>query len=206
MWAKFISGLGKVVQGLLNFFKKKNKTQDWTEFSFETKGPIVSETSLGHVILGPGTVTIAPSADKQITWDFHNKNDNEPPKRELHAELPLFEDGISEEEFKALENLFSIYLTDLPKRYWVKTLIVSCYASFDYDSIGVDISQLEETGIAHYWCTSTKSMSEWDKDLQDRHVLEEPLEIDAEEEHIIVNNAILEAWPNSYWTWRATEE
>lgn len=216
MWENFTSRLGKIVQDLLNIFKKKNKTQEWTEFSFETKGPIVSETGLGNLKLGSGTVTITPLADKQITWDsplldFHNKTgynwkDNETPERGKRAELSLFEDAIPEDEFKELEKLFSIYLTDLPKRYWVKTLIVSCYASFDYDSIGADISQLEETGIAHYWCTSTRSMSEWDKDLQQRHILEEPLEIDTEEEHVIVNNAILEEWPNGYWTWKVEEE
>lgn len=210
MWEKFTSGLGKVVQDLLNIFKKKNKTQDWDCVTFTT-----GEGTCDEIHLGPGKITITPLADRQITWDsplldFHNKEgygwkDNETPKRGMRAELPLFEDGISEEEFKELENLFSIYLTDLPKRYWVKTLIVSCYASFDYDSIGADISQLEETGIAHFWCTSTKSMADWDEDLRQRHILEEPLEIDAEEEHVIVNDAILEEWPNGYWTWRTEE-
>lgn len=200
MWEKFTSSLGKVVQDLLNIFKKKNKTQDWDCVTFTT-----GEGTCDEIHLGPGKVTIAPLAELpvQITWEKELKPCK--PERGKRAELPLFEDGISEEEFKALENLFSIYLTDLPKRHWVKTLIVSCYASFDYDSIGADISQLDETGIAHFWCTSTKSMSEWDEDLRQRHILEEPLEIDAEEEHVIVNDAILEEWPNGYWTWRTEE-
>jgi hypothetical protein len=203
MWEKFTSGLGKVVQDLLNIFKKKNKTQEWDCVTFTT-----GEGTCDEIHLGPGKVTIMPLSDKQITWEtpIYKIEDKELYERGKRAELPLFEDGISEEEFKELEKLFSIYLTDLPKRYLVKTLIVSCYASSDYDSIGADISQLEETGIAHYWCTSTKSMKEWDVDLQQRHILEEPLEIDTEEEHVIVNNAILEEWPNGYWTWRAEEE
>ena len=210
MWENFKKGLGKVVQGLLNIFKKKEKTQEWDCATFVT-----GEGMCDEIHLGPGKVTLMPLADKQITWDsplldFHSKTgynwqDNETPKRRMRAELPLFEDSISEKEFKELENLLSTYLTDLPKRHCVKTLIVSCYASFDYDSIGVDISQLEETGIAHYWCTSTRSMKEWDIELRQLRVLEGPLEIDEEEEHAIVNDAILEEWPNGYWTWKVEE-
>ena len=196
MWENFKQGLGKIAQGVSNIFKKKNKTptQKWESVTFST-----GEGNCDEMHLGPGKITLFDTEiPVKITWETPKEELSERGKR---AELPLFEDGISNEELKMLENFFNIYLTDLPKRHFVKTLIISCYASFDYDSIGVDISQLEETGVAHYWCTSTKSMSEWDIDLQQRGVLEEPLEISEEEEHIVVNNAFLLEYSNGYWQW-----
>lgn len=79
-----------------------------------------------------------------ITWD------NEV---EVSNELELTADDY-------LLKIFSRSRTDLPKLIFVPTLLVSCYANWSYDSIGVDLSQLDEKGIAHYWCTSTKSMEE----------------------------------------------
>lgn len=192
MWEKFTSGLGKVVQGLLNIFKKKNKTQDWDCVTFTT-----GEGTCDEVHLGPGKVTIMPLAADQIHWEtpVYKIEDKELYERGKRASLSLFEDGISDEELKELENLFSIYLTDWPKVINVPTLIVSSYANQEYESIGVDISQLEETGIAHFWCTTTKTVEE----CMEEYDLE--WEEGEDSNSIIVKDATLLQWEDGHWEW-----
>ena len=101
---------------------------------------------------------------------------------------------------EALKKLDSTSLTVLPKRYWCKTLIISCYADWDCDSFGIDISRLETQELAHYWCTSEKRMEEWDEELRSRGI---PVENDSplQEEHAVVCNVWLLEWPDGTWTW-----
>ena len=95
--------------------------------------------------------------------------------------------------------MLNTHLTTLPKRIDVPTLLISVYANWEYDSIGVDISQLEETGIAHYFCTSTKPMEEWEADFCER-AGQEPIGV-GESETVAVKNAKLYQWESGLWTW-----
>jgi hypothetical protein len=90
-----------------------------------------------------------------------------------------------------LENYCNTSKQDWPKPIPVKTLLISCYGSWQYDSCGCDISRLDE-GVAHYWCTSTKSLRDWCKENE---------EWDGEEEsHIIVPNGYI--WEiDGNWHW-----
>ena len=49
-----------------------------------------------------------------------------------------------------LEKYANILYPFLPKHYWCKTLIVSIAANQPYEYQAMDISQLEEKGIAHF--------------------------------------------------------
>jgi len=104
-----------------------------------------------------------------------------------------------EEVYKELLKKLNTYKQTLPKRIEVPTLLVSCYANWEYDSIGVDLSRIEE-GIAHYWCTSTKSMEEHEQEYCARYGVEDFLQ---EEEAVtaIVKDAVLFDWGDGMWTW-----
>lgn len=179
MWDKFKMRLGKFVQDIKNIFRKKNKTQEQDSATFSV--------GAGSCNLGPGQITIMPLADineAEITW--------EEPKSCAGKKPEI----LSDEEYEELKNLFSRSLTVLPKRYLCKTLIVSCYANWEYDSVGVNISRLESEGVAHYWCTSVKSMEEWNEVLRENYE-----GVSEDEEHIVLHEAILTDWGNGHWTW-----
>lgn len=193
MWENFKMHLGKFVQDIKNIFRKKNKTQEWDNVTFS-----VGAGSCDEIHLGPGQITIMPLANineaelpVNITW--------EEPKSCVGKKPETFSD-FSDEEYEELKKLLSESLTVLPKHYWCETLIVSCYANWEYDSVGVDISRLEEEGIAHYWCTSVKSMESWNEELRSRLDDFEGIYED-EEEHIALKDVILTDWGNGHWTW-----
>lgn len=74
---------------------------------------------------------------------------------------PLLENGkISIEFTNDLEKIFSMSKPILPKRYRVKTLILTMAANQPYEYQCVDMSQYEEKGIAHYIVGSTRSPEE----------------------------------------------
>lgn len=194
MWENFKMRLGKFVQDIKNIFRKKNKTQEWDNTTFS-----VGTGSCDGMLLGPGQITIIPLANineaelpVNITW--------EEPKSCAGKKPETFSD-LSDEEYEELKNLLSGSLTVLPKRYLCKTLIVSCYANWEYDSVGVDISRLETESLAHYWCTSVKSMEEWNEALREKFDDYEGISEEEDEEHIVLHEATLTDWGNNYWTW-----
>ena len=74
---------------------------------------------------------------------------------------PLLEKSkISIEFTNDLEKFFSMSKPNLPKRYRVKTLILTMAANQPYEYQCVDMSQYEEKGIAHYIVGSTRSPKE----------------------------------------------
>lgn len=169
MWHKFTQGLVNFIQGLLNIFKKKDKHQDWTSITFD-----VVDGYCDEMHLGPGKITLLPK----------------------NVEILSINSDISDKELKELEKLFSTPKTLLPKRIKVKTLFISCYGNYEYDSTGVDLSQLEEKGIAHYWCTSTKSIEEF----------EDEGEWNGEEElHTVITDAWLLEFEDGSWAWDAVD-
>ena len=63
-----------------------------------------------------------------------------------------------------LEKFVNTYRTLLPKRYRVKTLLISLAANQPWDYIAVDLSQYEEKGIAHYIIGRTNGLEEMAKE------------------------------------------
>ena len=108
-----------------------------------------------------------------------------------------------EDLVKELEKMLSTPYQTLPKRHLVETLIVSVYASQDYDAIGADISQLEETGVAHFFTMTTRSMEELVQDFVERNPEEELPQVGEDETStsFIVKNATLLEWEDGLWSW-----
>ena len=75
-----------------------------------------------------------------------------------------------------LEKYFSISRTILPKHYWCKTLIVTIAANQPYEYQSMDVSQLEERGVAHFVIGRTIGFQE----IEEEYVRESKL--DSEEE------------------------
>ena len=194
MWENFKQCLGKIVQGVLNIFRKKKPS-----ITMETKG----FTDENGFTLGPGTLTLTP-AEKYgvqpvtISWEDGSETKID---RGTRAELDLYEDACDEQLYQELLKMLNTYESLLPKRIEVPTLIVSTYANWDCDSIGVDISLLEEHGIAHFFCTSTKSMEEHMQDFRDRHSDVEEWEEDEECSSVIIKDAVLLEWEDGTWSW-----
>ena len=201
MWQRFKQRLGKIVQGIKNIFSKKKEKEGCWEFSF----PINGFTDANGMKFGPGKVTIWPLGDKNeikelpvdIVWDNEEK-----PKRGLRAQCNLYEDACGLED-NELKNIFSTYLTDLPKLISVPTLIVSFFANQTYEGTGVDISQLEEKGIAHFFYMTKRTMEEHIQDYERKY--QEPPELakNTEDDGVsaIFYDAILIEWSDGTWDW-----
>ena len=195
MWKKLKLRLGKIVQGVLNIFRKKKPKKE--TITMETKG----FTDENGITFGPGAITLTPTEKygaQPITIYWEDDSITK-LNRGSRAELNLYEDACDKEVYEELLKMLNTYEQVLPKRIEVPTLLVSCYANWEYDSIGVDLSRIEE-GIAHYWCTSTKNMEEYEQEYCERHDVEEFLQ---EEEAVtaIVKDAVLFDWGNGMWTW-----
>ena len=138
---EFFRGLGKFVRGLLNKIRKPKK-QEYESVS-SIFGAIDTGTKEFNKIDDNGLVMIPSCADANF-------------------ELVYDEDDLINE----LEKFVSIHRTLLPKRYRIKTLIVTLAANQEYDYQAVDFSQYEEKGLAHYIVGSTKSPEELDEQYQ----------------------------------------
>lgn len=202
MWEKFKMRLGKIVQGVLNIFKKKPKYKR----GLRAKCNFIEDSSMigKEVFLNEGELFIdGESFGKVLKIDkldlpdsFFEKTDK---PTELKCDLTWEDSQIDISNL--VKNLANTYESLLPKIIRVPTLIVSTYASWDYDSIGVDFSQFEEKGIAHYFCTSTKSMDEHMAQFRECHPDYEEWEEDDEGSSIVVRNALLAQWEDGTWTW-----
>ena len=200
MWQKFKQLLGKVAQEIKNIFSKKKEKEGCQEFSF----PINGFTDENEIKFGPGKVTIWPLGDNNetkelsfnITWD-----DEEKPKRGLRSQCNFYEDACGLED-NELKNIFSTYLTDLPKLICVPTLIVSFFANQEYEGTGVDISQLEEKGIAHFFYMTKRTMEEHIQDYE--KLYGRPPEFTNIEDNgmsAIFHEAVLMEWSDGTWDW-----
>lgn len=192
MWEKFKKHLGKLVQGILNIFRKKKPQRE--TITMETKG----FTDENGITLGPGTITLTPTEKygaQPITIYWEDGGTTK-------LDEDLHEDICDEQSYEELLKKVNAFKQVLPKRIEVPTLIVSTYADWDYDSIGVDISLLEEHGIAHFFCTSTKTMAEHMREFRERHPDVEEWEDDDECASVIVKDAVLLEWGDGTWTWQ----
>lgn len=203
--------LGKFVQGILNNFKKKKPQYEpvegtWTiqdkpiDIKFSPLSSASDDSLIGkNVELKDGEVFLnGVSFGKVKSIETISLSDEIPEDIIKNFNEPIILEGTLESELlEMLQNLANTSKPVLPKRIKVPTLLVSVCANWDYDSIGVDISQLEETGIAHYFCTTTRSMEEWHADLYGDE--EECIYDDMET--IRLHDATLYEWEDGHWTW-----
>ncbi len=103
------------------------------------------------------------------------------------------------EELKKLDNT---YYPILPKRIPVKTLIVSTFTAQPYDSVGVDLSQLDD-GIAHFFVTCKENMAEQAErySMKFHEDPEEWMDLEQEGASCIVHNAVLLDYGDGRWDW-----
>lgn len=187
MWSKLKMRLGKIVQAVLNIFRKKEPESFIGKQVFIQDGELyIDGESFGKIM----------AVEKLSLDEFEDAKLKCNNKWECSFNMEM-----SDEEKELLEKLANIPKQVLPKRIPVPTLIISTYASWDYDSVGVDISQLEETGIAHFFCTTTKTMEEAAYEFQERNPESEFWELDGKQSaNSIVQDATL-IQIGDYWTW-----
>lgn len=178
MWKKFTQALGKFIQRL---FKKNTP-----------KRGLRRDTGILE-----DSYFMKTDAPAQLNRDLAWNSITIPT--EMSFDLDCYQVDLDDLE-KELEKMFNTPLTVLPKRYWVKTLLISSIGNWDYDSVGVDISQLEETGIAHYFCTSTKKSQEAIDEWCEKNG-KQKWESDSEWQTVVVPNATLLEYPGGLWDW-----
>ena len=158
---KFIRRLGKKVQGLLDkiFSKKKKKpqspdTKSWTNITNTDIKLGAGEVFLDGVSLGKvESITAIRKEDiPEETWESLKSIFGDGEINCGWVEIPS--------QVEIQKNSFNIPLTLLPKRYWCKTLLVSLAANQSWDYHGVDMSQYEEKGLAHFISAYTCDMAE----------------------------------------------
>ena len=209
MWKKFKLRLGKIVQGALNIFKKKKPQYERglrAKCNFLEDSLIGQEVTLSNEELFIDGVSFGKVLGVEKIPLFEKTDAPAQLKRDLawDKEPIVFEGEFTDQGLEELKKLASTPYQVLPKRYSVPTLIVSTYASWDYDSIGVDLSQLEEKGVAHFFCTSTKSMEEHIQEFREKYPDWEEEEGEEDEGvSIAIPNATLLEWPGGYWEWYA---
>lgn len=189
MFKRLIVRLGKVVQKALKIFSKEKPQQE--------------KSLLGcQVSLNPGGVLFIDDSPIGVVSEIYQTTD-EPAKlmRDLHWDQEFtFSSSLDPDLSKELKNLASTAYPILPRLIEVPTLLVSLYADYEYDSKGVDTSQLEETGIAHYWITTTKSIDWWNHRLYgDDEELYVPEEDGCATAYI--QDATLIEWEDGSWSW-----
>ena len=208
--------MGKIVQEVLNIFRKKKPQYEVAEGKWTVNGsPIDVKFS---TLEASSDGIIAPLIGKPVTLENGElfidgvsvgkvlgvEKIDLPPEffESTSAPAQLTGDAVWEREIsleeledELLEKLLNRAYQVLPKVINVPTLIVSSYANQEYESIGVDISQLEETGIAHFWCTTTKTVEE----CMEEYDLE--WEEGTESNSIIVKDATLLQWEDGRWEW-----
>ena len=196
MWLKLKMRLGKIVQSALNIFRKKKKYKR----GLRAKCGLLEDACEFKLAEGEWTINGTPIEVK--LYEPESKEYEVPTLNSYYNQPVTFTVDDCNFNTDALEKLCNTPLTVLPKRYSVKTLIVSTFSNWDYDSIGVDISQLEEKGVAHYFCTSTKSMKEHMEEFRAAHPEADDWEgVEDENASVVVPNATLIEWPGGYWEW-----
>ncbi len=175
---EFIKRLGKSVQRLWNKIFGKKEEYDplspeanglWKNFIsdgiFYIDGKPIGEVKAMEVLSAENS-DCYKELDKQIKA-LQNTIDKD-------FEL-VFDSSTGKNE---LEKYFSISRTFLPKHYWCKTLIVSIAANQPYEYQSMDISQLEEHGIAHFVLGRTIGFQEIEEEYRRESKLEEEEEIE----------------------------
>ena len=157
----FIRRLGKKVHGLLDkIFGKKDKkpqspdTSGWTNITSTDMKLGAGEVFLDGVSLGKieSITSISKEDISEEAWESLKSIFGDGEINCGWVEIPL--------QPEIQKNFFNIPLTLLPKRYSVKTLLVSFAANQQSDYQAVDMSQYEEKGLAHFIIGRTCGMEE----------------------------------------------
>ena len=132
---EFFRGLGKWLQDLLDKIRKPKKQEHQ------------------NILLESGTVYTGMK-------DFNTVDNNGffkiPSNADFNFELVYDEEQL----INSLEKYFNISRTLLPKRYLVKTLILTLAANQQSNYQAVDMSQYEEKGLAHFIVGRTTGLKE----------------------------------------------
>lgn len=173
----FIRRLGKKVQELLDkIFGTKDKkpqsydTSGWTNITSTAMELGAGEVFLDEVSLGKvESITSRSREDiSEEAWESLKSIFGDGEINCGWVEIPS--------QAETQKNFFNIPLTLLPKRYWVKTLILTLAANQSCDYQAVDLSQYEERGLAHFIVGRTIGL----KELMDEYLTEQTY--DSEEE------------------------
>lgn len=174
---EFIRRLGKSVQRLWNKIFGKKKQYD--PLSAEANGFWKNHVSDGIFYINGEPIGevkavsgLSPETVAEIEDIIANTDWNKVAKN-LEVELTM---DNSLWDKKELENLANTFCPILPKHYWCKTLIVTIAANQPYEYQSMDISQLEEKGIAHFVIGRTIGFQE----IEEEYMRESKL--DSEEE------------------------
>lgn len=150
---EFIRRLGKLVQRLWNKIFGKKKQYD--PLGVEANGLWKNHVSDGIFFID-GEPIGEVKAISSLTPEEHDKAlaeiediiaNTDWNKVAKNLELEFTMDNWNQKE---LENLVNTSCPILPKHYSCKTLIVTIAANQPYEYQSMDISQLEERGIAHF--------------------------------------------------------
>ena len=132
---EFFRGLGKWLQDLLDKIRKPKK-QEYESISLES-GTVYTGMKDFNTVDNNGFFKIPSNAD-------------------FNFELVYDEEQL----INSLEKYFNISRTLLPKRYLVKTLILTLAANQQSNYQAVDMSQYEEKGLAHFIVGRTTGLKE----------------------------------------------
>ena len=102
---------------------------------------------------------------------------------------------------KELEKILNMGKQKVTNAIEVKTLLVSIYANCKYDATGVDLSQLEERGIAHHFGMHVESMEELLRFVPQEWVEELEIDIDQNAITVMVPDALLLELEDGTWIW-----
>lgn len=172
---EFIRRLGKSVQRLWN--KIFGKKEQYDPLSKEANGLWKNHVSDGVFYINGEPIGevkavsgLSPETVAEIEDIIANTDWNKVAKN-LEVELTM---DNSLWDKKELENLANTFYPILPKHYWCKTLIVTIAANQPYEYQSMNISQLEEKGIAHFVVGRTIGFQEIEKEyMQEKARLQE---------------------------------
>ena len=166
---EFIRRLGKSVQKLWNkIFGKKE------QYSAETNG--LWKNHLSDCVLYINGESIGEVKEiENLNYNFKQLDEQvRALQNTIDKDFELvFDSSTGKNE---LEKFVNMVYPILPKHYWCKTLIVTIAANQPYDYQSMDISQLEERGIAHFVIGHTIGFQE----IEEEYMRESKL--DSEEE------------------------
>lgn len=198
MWKKFLLALGKIVQGLKDKFRRR-KNNNACEHNNCTFKAVNSDDEILKNELQKLILEVMEKEDL-ITNEWANK-------------LPEDSQQLLKDIQNQLEISFSTPLTVLPKRIKTRGLIVSIYANQPQEYFAIDLSQLEEKGIAHMITARTESheelIKEYEKEYGADNSEEWKAEVEGEDDLISVyipGATLLYYEEFDYWDYEEKEE
>ena len=175
MLKKLKQALGKIVKKIKSLFSKKENK------NFEIGTWYINGSEFTGLKNDNFETTNFPAQLKcDLKWEA-----------DLTGEVDLSE--------KELEKMLNTSLTNLPKYYPCKALILSVVPNSPWEGTGVDMSQYEEKGIAHFFVCRKQSQEELLEEYWAQHP-ESTLEVDEEGMiSAVIPEAILLEYEDGIW-------